>query len=201
MAPARCVRERGIRVTILLIFLVTMTGVVSAQTTSSAGADDPFARRAWALELGGQAELETWNYNGNHEEIFGISTGFTYGLGKGVVLTVAWPLSYVSQRGVDGLVLGGTIGVRSRIYRRARTSLYWEFAVGVSDADTFVPPRGTRFNYVAQGGGGVTLRVAHGLHAVAAVRWMHLSNNGLAGRDRNPDIEAVGAHVGVWMPF
>jgi hypothetical protein len=195
------VRGRGIRVTILLIFLVTMRSVVSAQTAASAGAEDPFARRAWALELSGHAELETWNYNGSHEEIFGISTGFTYGLGKGVVLTVAWPLSYVSQRGVDGLLLGGTIGVRSRIYRRARTSLYWEFAVGVSDADTFVPPRGTRFNYVAQGGGGVTLRVAHGLHALAAVRWIHLSNNGLAGRDRNPDIEAVGAHVGVWMPF
>jgi hypothetical protein len=201
MASGRWIRQRGIRVTILLIFLVTMTNVVSAQTTVSAGADDPFARRAWAVELGGQAELEAWNYNGNHEEIFGISTGFTYGLGKGVVLTVAWPLSYVSQRGVDALVLGGTIGVRGRVYRRSRVSVYWEAGVGVSDADTSIPPRGTTFNYIAQGGGGATIALGHGLHALAAVRWIHLSNNGLAGRDRNPDIEAIGAQVGVVVPF
>jgi hypothetical protein len=54
-------------------------------------------------------------------------------------------------------------------------------------------------------GGGVGVAtvggVAHGLHALAAVRWIHFSNNGLAGRDRNPDIEATGAHVGVLMPF
>jgi hypothetical protein len=201
MAPGRCVRQRGIRVTILLIVLASAANRVAAGTTDSAAVDDPFARRSWAIELAGQVELEAWNYNTNHEELYGVITGLTYGLGKGVVLTATAPVTYVSQRGVDGLLLGGTIGVRGRAYRRARLSIFWEFSVGVSQADTFVPPRGTRFNYIAQGGGGVTLRVAHGLHALAAVRWIHLSNNGLAGRDRNPDIEAIGAHVGVLMPF
>jgi hypothetical protein len=201
MAPARPVRQRGIRVTILLILLVPAAKTVSAQAAAPSRTDDPFARRAWAVELGGQVELEAWNYNSNHEEIFGVSTGFTYGLGRGVVLTVAWPFSYVSQRGVDGLVLGGTIGVRGRVYRRARVSVYWEVGIGVSDADTNVPPRGTTFNYIAQGGGGVTIGLGHGLHALAAVRWIHFSNNSLAGRDRNPDIEAIGVHVGVLMPF
>jgi hypothetical protein len=98
-------------------------------------------------------------------------------------------------------VLAATIGTRGRVYRHARASVFWEFAVGVSDADTNVPPRGTRFNYIAQGGGGVTVRLLQGLHALAAVRWIHISNNGLAGRDRNPDIEAIGAHVAVLMPF
>lgn len=174
---------------------------MSGQTPRQPIGGDPFARRAWNVEFSGQVELETWNYNLNHEEIYGVSTGLTYGLGRGVVLTAAWPLSYVSQRGVDGLVFGATIGVRGRVYRRGRASVYWEFAVGVSQADTNVPPRGTRFNYLAQGGGGVTVGVGRGLHALAAVRWIHFSNNGLAGRDRNPDIEAVGAHVGVLMPF
>lgn len=164
-------------------------------------ADDPFARHSWNIELAGQVELEAWNYNTNHEELYGLITALTYGLGKGVVITATVPITYVSQRGVDGLLLGGTIGVRGRVYRRARLSIYWEFSVGASQADTFVPPRGTRFNYIAQGGGGATLRVARGLHALAAVRWIHLSNNGLAGRDRNPDIEAIGMHVGVLMPF
>jgi Lipid A 3-O-deacylase (PagL) len=216
MAPARwfsseiCVNlrlfaapvcQRGIRVTILLIVLVSAANRVAAGPTDSASADDPFARHSWNIELAAQVELEAWNYNTNHEELYGLITGLTYGLGKGVVITAAAPLTYVAQRGVDGLLLGGTIGVRGRVYRRARLSIYWEFSVGASQADTFVPPRGTRFNYIAQGGGGATLRVARGLHALAAVRWIHLSNNGLAGRDRNPDIEAIGAHVGVLMSF
>jgi hypothetical protein len=174
---------------------------VSAQAGRSPAGDDPFARRAWALELSGQVELEAWNYNLNHEEIYGVAPGFTYGLGRGVVLTAAGPLSYVSQRGVDGCVLGGTIGVRGRVYRRAAVSVFWEFGVGLSQADTIVPPRGTRFNYIAQGGGGVTIGLGRGLHALVGLRWIHFSNNGLAGRDRNPDIEAIGVHVGVLMPF
>jgi hypothetical protein len=201
MAPARPVCQRGIRVTILLIVLVSVPNRGAGGTTDSMPADDPFARHSWNIELAGQVELEAWNYNTNHEELYGLITGLTYGLGKGVVITATVPITYVSQRGVDGLLLGGTIGVRGRVYRRARLSIYWEFSVGASQADTFVPPRGTRFNYIAQGGGGATLRVARGLHALAAVRWIHLSNNGLAGRDRNPDIEAIGMHVGVLMPF
>jgi Lipid A 3-O-deacylase (PagL) len=200
MAPARPVRQRGIGLTILLIVVVARAAV-SAQAGRSPAGDDPFARRAWALELSGQVELEAWNYNLNHEEIYGVAPGLTYGLGRGVVLTLAGPFSYVSQRGIDGLVLGGTAGARGRVYRRAAISVFWEFAVGVSQADTNVPPRGTRFNYIAQGGGGVTIGLGRGLHALGGVRWIHFSNNGLAGRDRNPDIEAIGVHVGVLMPF
>lgn len=171
------------------------------QAKSPPVSNDPFARRSWNLELAGQVELEAWNYNLNHEEIYGVSTGVTYGLGRGVVLIAAGPFSYVSQRGVDACVLGGTVGVRGRVYRHARLSLFWEFGLGVSQADTFIPPRGTRFNYIAQGGGGATIGLWRGVHALVGVRWIHFSNNGLAGRDRNPDIEAIGGQVGVLMPF
>jgi hypothetical protein len=33
------------------------------------------------------------------------------------------------------------------------------------------------------------------------VRLVHISNGGLAGRDRNPDIEAIGMHVGLAARF
>jgi hypothetical protein len=201
MAPARPVGRCGIRVTILLIAALAPCAASAQTTARPSAADDPFARRGWHLELGGQVELEAWNYNLNHEELYGVSAGFTYGLGKGVVFTVAWPFSYVSQRGVDGCVLGGTFGARGRIYKRGGLSLFWDFGVGASQADTFVPPRGTRFNYIAQGGGGATVGLGRGMHALLAVRWIHFSNNGLAGRDRNPDIEAIGAHVAVLLPF
>jgi opacity protein-like surface antigen len=164
-------------------------------------ADDPFARRGWHLELGGRGALEAWNYNISHEELFGIAPGLTYGLRNGLVLTLSWPLTYVSQRGVDAYVMGATFGVRERIYRRRRWSLFLGGELGVSEADTIVPPRGTRFNYLAQGTVGATVRLARGLHALAGIELTHVSNGGHAGRNRNPDIEAIGPRVGVLMGF
>jgi hypothetical protein len=200
MAPASPHDQRGIRLTILLILATTS---LAARTASAqpAPAQDPFARGGWHLELAAQALLEAWNYNSNHEEVYGLVPGITYGLGKGVVLTAAGPFSYVSQRGTDAAQLAGTIGMRGRIRRWGAASFFWDWAVGVSQADTFVPPRGTRFNYVAQGGAGATIRLRSGYYALVGLRWIHYSNNSLAGRDRNPDIEAIGVHVGILVAF
>jgi Lipid A 3-O-deacylase (PagL) len=163
--------------------------------------DDAFARRAWHLDLSAHKAFETWNYNTSREEMIGILTGLTYGLGKGVTLTARSQLYYVDQRGTDSWLLGATIGVRGRVYRRARTSIYYEIEVGISEADTIVPPRGTRFNYLALGGAGATIRIAPGLHLLTGLKWVHVSNGGLAGRSRNPDIEAVGLIVGTLIAF
>jgi hypothetical protein len=200
MAPASQPDQRGIRLTILLI-LATTSLVARTASAQPVPVQDPFARGGWHLELAAQALLEAWNYNGNHEEVYGLVPGMTYGLGKGVVITAAGPFSYISQRGTDAAQLAGTIGMRGRIRRWGAASFFWDWAVGVSQADTFVPPRGTRFNYVAQGGAGATIRLRPGYHALVGLRWIHYSNNGLAGRDRNPDIEAIGVHGGLLVAF
>ena len=181
-----------------LVLAVPLPSIVQAQSTDG---DDPFARRGWYLQLAAHGALETWNYNISHEEVYGLEAGLTYGLGKGVALKAAWPLYYVSQRGTNAYLLGTTIGVRGRIYQRGRMSVFLEGEVGVSEADTFVPPRGTRFNYLALGGVGCTTRVGPGLHLLSGLKLMHLSNNGLAGRDRNPDIEAVGPYTALLLKF
>jgi hypothetical protein len=173
----------------------------AAAPESSVLVDDPFARRGWHLELAGQGGVETWNYNGNHEEMLGPYVGLTYGLGKGLVLTAGAPLYRVWQRGVDGYLLGATWGVRGRIFRTRGVSFFWEVEVGISESDTFVPPRGTRFNYLVLGSGGATFRIRNRMHVLAAMKWIHVSNNSLAGRDRNPDIEAVGPKIGVLIGF
>lgn len=187
-----------------LVLLLAIPAAARAQAAPSRrepAADDPFARRGWHLELTGHGALETWNYNTSHEEMLAIVSGITYGVGKGVVLKIESPLYRVWQRGADAYLFGVTWGVRSRIYRRPRWSAFWEVQVGVSEGDTFVPPGGTRFNYLALGGAGLTMRVRPGVHAIAGLRWIHVSNNGLAGRQRNPDIEAVGPVAGVLVGF
>jgi hypothetical protein len=186
---------------VALAWLVATAAPAAAQPDVRAAPDDPFARRGWHLELAGQGALETWNYNISHEELFGFTVGVTYGLGNGIVITAGSPLYYVSQRGVDGYLFGATVGIRGRIYRRGRVSVFLEGDLGVSEADTFVPPRGTRFNYLARGGAGTTFRVRRGLHVIAGLALVHISNNGLAGRHRNPDIEAVGPRAGILIGF
>lgn len=185
-----------------MVLLALPSAALAQQTPSDPRAtDDPFARRGWHLEVGSHGALETWNYNNAREEMASWFSGFTYGVGRGVVLKVGSPLYHVWQRGTDGYLFGLTCGARGRIAGRDRWSLFWEADVGISEADTSVPPRGTRFNYLALGGGGLTLRVRRGVHGLAGLRWVHVSNNGLAGRSRNPDIEAVGPTLGVLVSF
>ena len=162
---------------------------------------DPFTRHAWHLELTGHGALETWNYNGNHEEMAGLFAGVTYAVREGLELKIGSPLYHVWQRGTDAYLFGLTWGVRGRLAKKRRWSGFWEFEVGVSESDTYVPPRGTRFNYLAIGSGGVAWRIRPGVHAMGGVRWVHISNNSLAGRDRNPDVEAVGPMLGLLYGF
>jgi opacity protein-like surface antigen len=173
----------------------------AAAQESPAPADDPFAARRWHFEGTLHGALETWNYNVSHEELYGLTEGLTYGLKDGVVLTIDQHIYYVSQRANDSWLLGLTCGFRGRVYRRGRSSVFIDGAVGISDAAIAAPPRGTRFNYLAMGSGGVLVRVGPRVHALAAIQWIHVSNNSLKGPGRNPDTEAVGPRIGVVIGF
>lgn len=190
---------RRTRVTIAhcLLILTVQTTAARAQTP----AEDLFASRAWHIEFQAHGAIETWNYNVSHENMVALTPGLTYGLGKGTVFVVQAPLYFIEQRGPDALLLGMTWGVRSRFLKNQRWTAYWEFEVGISKSDAFTPPGGTRFNYLAVGGAGVTRRVARDAHLLTGLKWIHVSNNGLAGRRRNPDIEAVGPQVALLMRF
>lgn len=185
-----------------VVLLVPVAGPAAAQTAPGRQpADDPFRRGSWNFQLAGHAAFEIWNYNGNHEEIYTFVPGLTYGLSDAVAAVISFPIAYVDQRGIDAAFQGITFGLRSRLYRRGELSIFFDFDVGVSYADTYTPPRGTRFNYLALGSIGAMLPVGRGLQLIASVRLAHVSNNGLAGRDRNPDIEALGPQIGVLRRF
>ncbi len=137
----------------------------------------------------------------SHEELLGVAEGLTYGVRDGLLLTMTQHIYYVSQRANDSWLLGLTFGVRGRVYRRGRSSVFIEGGVGISDAAIAAPPRGTRFNYLATGAAGVLVRLRPRVHALAALQWLHVSNNSLKGPGRNPDIEAVGPRVGFVIGF
>jgi hypothetical protein len=179
-----------------LVFLTVLP--VAAQAQSD---DDPFAAGRWHFETGLHAAVETWNYNVSHEELYGLAEGVTYGVKDGLLLVGGQRFYYVSQRANDTWVLALTFGVRGRVYHRGRVNVFLEGDVGISDAAIAAPPRGTRFNYLALGSSGVVVRLRPGLHALAGLQWIHVSNFGLKGPDRNPDTEAVGPALGLAWRF
>jgi hypothetical protein len=187
------------RPTILHAVVLLALSVAPARAQTPGG--DPFAAGRWHFEVEGVAAVEAWNYNISHEELYGLSEGVTYGIGKGLVVRANQRFAYVSQRSEDAVLLGLTIGVRGRVYQRGRVSAFLQGDVGVSYTAVATPPRGTRFNYLASGGGGMMLRVRPRLHLDAALQVVHVSNAGVRGRGRNPDIEAFGFSIGMIVGF
>jgi hypothetical protein len=183
-----------------ILLFALLTGEARAQGTSSTQ-NDAFAKGRWRAEFLAQAALEAWNYNPSHEELYGLVQGVTYGVRDGLVLIVRQRLYYISQRRNDSRVLGISSGLRARVYHRGRTSAFLQFDVGISDAAVALPPGGTRFNYLAIGGGGLMIQMTRRIQALAAVEVIHISNAGIAGPERNPDIEAIGPSLGISIGF
>jgi hypothetical protein len=189
------------RPTILHAIALLALSALPARAQTPAASGDPFAAGRWHVEVEGVAAVEAWNYNISHEELYGLSEGVTYGIRNGLVLRANQRLAYVSQRSEDAVLLGLTIGVRARVYRRGRVSVFLQGDAGVSHTAVAAPPRGTRFNYLASGGAGATIRAAPWLHFVATLQVIHVSNAGVKGPSRNPDIEAIGASIGMILAF
>lgn len=186
---------------ITVVGISLVAGDARAQGAAPPADTDVYAKGRWRVEFLAQAALEAWNYNPSHEELYGLTQGVTYGLRDGLVLIARQRLFYVSQRRNDSRLLAITSGLRRRVYRRGRASAFVQFDVGVSDAAVALPPGGTRFNYLAISGAGITMYLNRRVQAVGVLEVIHISNAGLAGHDRNPDIEAIGPTLGVTIGF
>ena len=183
------------------MLLVLAAADAHAQSPESPPHDDPFSARRWHAEFALQAALEAWNYNGSHEELYGVRQGVAYGLRDGLMVTAQQRIFYVSQRRNDTWILGLTGGLRARAYQRGRASVFLQFDLGITDAAIAAPPRGTRFNYIAIGGPGVVMRLKSRLDLITSLDVVHISNASLKGPDRNPDIEAIGLTSGLIVGF
>jgi hypothetical protein len=184
-----------------VIILVLATILEARAQSVEPPATDAFAAGRWHVEFALQAALEAWNYNSSHEELYGLLEGVTYGLRDGLVLTARQRTYYVSQRFNDSWLLGLTSGLRWRVHRRRRTSTFLQFDLGVSDTSIAIPRRGTRFNYLVLGGGGVLIQLKSRLSLITTLELIHISNLNLKGPNRNPDIEAIGPSLGLIVGF
>lgn len=197
-----------------LFVLLASLCPVAAAAQKSRGADrateqppslpagGPFADGAWNVQLLAGFFLEAWNKNLSSEELYGAGFGVGWYLRRRSSLNLEAAVLRVGQTLTDDALVSSVSGiVRWQPYQDEKLSLFLEAGPGVSYASTVVPFRGTRFNFLMQAGGGGTYKLSDRAHLLAGLRWVHLSNNSLAGRDRNPDIQAVGGYAGLLLPF
>ena len=158
-----------------------------------------FGSNGWNVEVSGQFLVEAWDLNVSKESLFGGTVGLGYALAERWQINAELSFLRVSQDTSYDVLLSAVSGiVRWRAYQDGPVSIFLEIGPGVSYASDEVPAGGTRFNLVLQAGGGMTYRLVPRVNLVGGLCWLHLSNNGLNGRDKNPDIQALGMYLG-WV--
>ena len=157
--------------------------------------------KRWVFEIGGAALREAWDYNLSDEDVGALFATLLYRHARHWAFGVEVAAIGVHQERVPSVGVGGFTLVTRWQRPVGAGSWFADVGVGLSYATGIVPERGTRFNYVAQSSVGLSRPVGARTSLSAALTWLHLSNNGLRGRSRNPDIQALGVRVGVSVPL
>lgn len=153
------------------------------------------------MEFAGERYREAWNYNLSDEDLSGGSATVWYPAGPRWSIGVETLVLWVTQERVPSTPLAGLVLLGRREFPRGRIAYFVEGGCGGSYAARFTPGGGTRFNYIAGGSAGFIHRTGRTAEFVASFRFFHLSNGGLAGGARNPDIEAFGIRLGMRLPL
>ena len=154
------------------------------------------------IEVAGALLTEAWNSNGTHEFVGEGTFSVNWAFMNGAALVVQFHGAGISQATPRAAYLNGLIpNVRFRLFSKNNFIWFLDVGAGVSWSDTATPPRGTRFNFLLQANSGFMYRLKPQIHAVVSARLLHLSNASLFGRDRNPDIEALGGVFGIYFGF
>ncbi len=181
--------------------VLALCAAPAAAQTGAATETNPFQDSAVGIELGGSVLGELWNLNDGREWLLDGTGSFSWSFREGFALVVRFHNIRVFQATENAFVQGFSPIVRWRMRERGSWRFYAEVGPGISWSDVTVPPRGTKFNYLFEGGGGVQRRLGRNTQLVLGATFLHISNNGREGRGRNPDIEAIGPHVAIAVTF
>lgn len=178
-----------------LVFVLLATAAARGETPAG---DEPirphFPQGTWTFQTyaGYLNDLGPQDTEGGF-----LSTGVGYFLWDGVSLSAEVSGYGISQPGDE--TLAGAIGVvlRHHLIERDHSSFFIDVAFAPIEALHRVPSGGTRFNYVTQCGIGLVHGLKNNSNLLLGVRYIHVSNAGLEGGDRNPSINGVSMYVGL----
>lgn len=178
-----------------LVFVVVATAAARGETPAT---DEPirphFPQGTWTFQTyaGYLNDLGPQDTEGGF-----LSTGVGYFIWDGVSLSAEISGYGITQPGDD--TVAGAFGVvlRHHLIERGRSSFFIDVAFAPIEALDRVPGGGTRFNYVTQSGIGLVHGLKDNSNLLLGVRYIHLSNAGMEGGDRNPSVNGISAYVGV----
>ena len=193
-----------LRRAVILVLALAMPIPGAAQTADTATdvavgqpieAPDGFDR--WHLEVTGGFFLEAWDLNLYKEQLIGGAISFSRQITPSWTVGIETSLLQVNQEPIGDVFLPAlSLMLRWSAFRVGETSVFLEGGGGLSYASNEVPNRGTRLNLVSQTGVGLERPLSSRIGLVGGLRWLHVSNNSLNGRDHNPDIQALGLYIG-----
>jgi hypothetical protein len=96
----------------------------------------------------------------------------------------------------EALGMGGNALLRYHFLNIDRFSLYGDVLGGVFVLTDDFPTGGTALNFTYAGGPGASWRLRDRLYLSGGVRFQHVSNAFISGRDRNPIFNSFGGYVG-----
>lgn len=134
-------------------------------------------------------------------EFYGGNLAAHYYFGDEVSIGAEFQGYWVDQVRDDTPLGGASLVLRWHLLAADKFSLFADGALGGSFAADDVPETGTHFNYTAKLGGGATFELRDNLHLIGGLRFFHLSNGNLNGRDENPSQDGVQYFFGVMWTF
>ena len=160
------------------------------------GSAFPKGTSAWELDA---SYIHPIRFSDDH--FYGVYAGAHYYLGDEVSIGIGLDGYFVDQVRDDTVLGGVNVLLRWHFVANPKYTLFFDAGAGVSYAGMDVPETGTHFNYTPRIGGGATLKLRDDFHLIGGVRFFHLSNGNLNGRDENPSQDGAQCYAGVLFTF
>lgn len=168
--------------------------VACALFAGQIAAADTFEKGTWDLEL---SASYVHQIRFSDDKFYNVTLGGGYYLADNISLSAELQGYYVDQPFDDAIVGGLGVLLRWHLIHFDRFTIFADGGGGVSMADAEVPNFGTHFNFTGKVGPGLSYALDDRTHLLGGVRYFHLSNWNIHGRDQNPSYDGVQFWVGM----
>ena len=162
--------------------------------SSLAAQDAAFPKGAWDLEISGSY---TTPIRFSDDRFTSMTVAGGYYIVDNLSLGGELQAYYADQPDSDALIGGLGLLLRYHFLSFDRFSVFLDGGGSVTYASRDVPEFGTNFNYTGKVGLGLSCELRDNLHLITGVRYFHLSNANLHGRDQNPSYDGIQFHLGL----
>lgn len=179
--------------------LTILAGAALALAANTAWAED-FDKGDWKLQLtGSYIHSDNAGFSRNQADVGQAAVGVGYYFLDNLGIYADLTGYGVSQDEPDINTWGGGFNLllRWHFLRGKNWSIYADGGAGVVQFDEAFPDGGTHFNFNERIGLGGSLKLDTNIHLIGGVRYMHLSNARISGRNENPGMDSVEVYTGL----